>query len=589
MDHLPLPVDKLAHPVLAVPYICNERFSYDDNGFLSYPRRRGVDIWQLCQDDRIDLDEWAPPFLQAWLWFGLLGETIGIGSRTHVLQRIANYLSFVESDQDGNRYVVTKDLQKSIELAAEKNQAPLFNEFHRSRFDACLAMASQVSTDILSTPSCRARLSKATAFTELPILYSVLLSVQILIVTLSKSRLLLFHAQPLSILASPDDYSPGTELVDILLKRSGWCPAQIPTLSRDIRVRYYLSYLHPYDSSEHESCSINECRLHVPTKAEMRPLHTSAECACSSVFIPDDEIIRIVEDGDIPLITFSESSVGQRRLGISRYSHDQNKADYLPLFVAVTHVRHVGLGNTNTHSLPYCQLSSLQMIANDLISISDSPTPFWIDTACLPLRRDTKKLALRKIHKVYQSASKVIILDPSLFQCSVGSAQDALFRIRYSQWKSRLWTLQEGVLANELFVRFRNQTYKLEELIQHFEKSPHPKLLTASATLQTIDNERLGSALAAFDQDIKTVVKTGALDGVDPHRIRTILRLGYLASPLYRYFREDWETENCILVVRALSNVYLSFTVEQTGELSALASAMERVNRMSETKISQGL
>ena len=115
MDHLPLPVDKLAHSVLIVPYICNERFSYDDNGFLSYPRRCGVDIWQLCQDDRSDLDEWAP-FLQAWLWFGLLGETISIGSRTHVPQRIANYLSFVESDQDATRFVVTKHLQKFIEL-----------------------------------------------------------------------------------------------------------------------------------------------------------------------------------------------------------------------------------------------------------------------------------------------------------------------------------------------------------------------------------------------------------------------------------------------------------------------------------------
>jgi hypothetical protein len=587
MDHLPLPVDKLAHSVLTVPYICNERFSYDDNGFLSYPRRCGLDIWQLCQNDQIDLDEWAP-FLQAWLWFGLLGETISIGSRTHVPQRIANYLSFVEWNQDATCFVVTKDLQKSIELAAEKNQAPLFNEFHRNRFDTCLAAASQASTDILSTPSCRARLAKATAFTELPVFYSVLLSVQILIETLSKSRVLLFHAQPLSILASPDDHRPSTELVDILLKQSGWCPAQIPMLSKDIRVRYYLSYLHPYNSNEHQSCSKDECRRHVLEEAEMRPLHTSAGCECSSVFIPDDDIIRIAEDGDIPLITFSESSDGQRRLGISRYSHGQSKADPLPLFVAVTHVRQIGLGNTKSHSLPYCQLSSLQMIANELLSISDCPTPFWIDTACLPLRRDMKKQALRKIHRVYQSASKAIILDPSLFQSSVGSAQDALFRIRYSQWKGRLWTLQEGVLANELFVRFRNRTYNLEDLIQQYEKSSQ-MLLVVSSILQGIDNERLNSALAAFDQDIKTVVKARALD-VDQHRIRTILRLGYLASPLYRYFREDWETEGCILVVRALLNVYpSSFVVEEAAELSALASAIERVNRMSEIKIKQGL
>jgi hypothetical protein len=590
MDHLPLPVDKLAHPMLKIPYVCNERFSYDDNGFLTYPDRCGVDIWQLCEHDQIDSDDWAP-FLQAWLWFGLLGETIGIGSRTHIPQRITSSASFIEPDEDGKRFLVTKDLRKFIEAASVKNRTPIFNAFHRERFDACLAATTGVLKQILSSRSCSTRLAKANRFIDLSALYSVLLSVQILVETLYASRILLFPSQPLSIIPSPVDLRPGSELVDILLKDSGWCPSHIRTLSRDVTVRYYLSYLCPFGSAEHGKCSKDGCRRIISEEMQIQPFHTSIGCACSSISIPESEVVQIAEEGDIPLLTFSELFQGQRRLEITRYSKNQNTSDQSQPFVAISHVRQIGLGNQKTHSLPYCQLSSLQMIANELLGAYSKPTPFWIDTACLPLRRDLKKRALRNIHRVYQSATKVIILDPSLFQFCVGCSQDALFRIRYSPWKSRLWTLQEGVLAKELHVKFQNRTFRLNELVEQYEKSA-PHLLTVSSTLQDIDNDRLNFILASFDKDIKMVIADGNLE-VDQHRIRTILRLGYLASPLYRYFCEDWERENSIHVIHALLQVYSSHITVRNSEklvteLDALGSAMERVRQMSEIQITEG-
>lgn len=584
MDHLPLPVDKLAHPTLAVPYVCNDRFSYDDKGFLTYPYRCGVDIWQLCEDDQVGSDRWAP-FLQAWLWFGLLGETIGIGSRTHVPQRITSFASFVETSHDGTRFVVTKDLQKSIQAACAKNQAPLFNEFHRARFDACLAETIRVLKEILSTCSCRSRIAESNRFSDLPMLYAVLLSVQILAETLYASRPLLFPSQPLSILQPLDDLRPGSELVDVLLEGSGWCPFEILKLTRDVRVRYYLSYLSPFDVREHGQCSKDECRRSTPDEAYIHPFHSSVDCACSSVSIPDTEIAHIAEDGDTPLLTFSEASEGQRRLEITRFLMNQNASDQSPQFVAVSHVRHIGLGNREAHSLPYCQLSSLQMIANELLGAAANPALFWIDTICLPLKYKVRKRTLRKIHRVYQSAAKVIILDPSLFRRSVGSVQEAIFRIRYSAWKRRLWTLQEGVVAKELYVKFRNRTFRLDELIGQYEQSSQP-LLSPRRPLRWINNDWLKSALDSFDHDIKTVPEDANLK-TDKHKLRTMLRLGYLASPLFRYFCEDWEIEGSSYVVQALSHVYSSSSlignnIDLTREFNTVDLAIERVQRILE-------
>src|SRR5438046_415828 len=109
MDHLPLPIDDLAHLPVEVPFLCNERFTYDDLGFLTYPRRAGVDIEQL-RGEKLDLLALhnAAPFLQTWLWFGLLGETLQIGSRETRQQKITNMKSFTSYDREGRLIVSTK-------------------------------------------------------------------------------------------------------------------------------------------------------------------------------------------------------------------------------------------------------------------------------------------------------------------------------------------------------------------------------------------------------------------------------------------------------------------------------------------------
>jgi hypothetical protein len=81
MDHLPNFGD--CETLLEMPYLCPDNYVHDQGGFDSYPERAG-----LCYEDLLtrtwisepSLQDGAP-FLQAWLYFGLLHEvfqSIGI-------------------------------------------------------------------------------------------------------------------------------------------------------------------------------------------------------------------------------------------------------------------------------------------------------------------------------------------------------------------------------------------------------------------------------------------------------------------------------------------------------------------------------
>ena len=570
MDHLSLPVDELAHAPLEVPYVCNEIFTYDFRGFHTYPSRVGVDVSRFYsipgREVNTDWNEWAP-FLQAWLWFGLLAESFGLESdsvsRTDASdhQRFATFAPFLKTKSDGSQVVTTKDLYSyAFEAMSKTKKLPIFGTV-----DSCVSMLNSSMAGIISTSSWQKQLARSRKEERaLPVVYRVLLSVQILAETLIATRNTLHQAQ-ISVPSKKgthDQLQLGSDLVDILLEEAGWCKFLLAKLPRQLRVRYFLSYIIPFDAREHISCSRAMCKARPPELPipYFEPVHTSKDCACSSVSIAGADIEPILQKGDIPVLTFAEISRGERRLEItSAQRHDAQRPQ--SHFVAISHVRHTGLGNLGKQALPYCQLASIQLIANDLshsnitIPTNSLPTPFWIDTLCLPIQRSSRFNALRHVREVYRCATKVVVLDPSLYQRSVASFEDCIIRIRYSAWKQRLWTLQEGILARELYIKFRNRSYQLDEIIKGYEQSePISKFFFQIDPAGIGNNSWLESALDDFDNDIKTArEQDGAFDW---YKLQKMLRLGYLALDRYRYFCEEDETEDSIVIVELLERMY---------------------------------
>lgn len=89
-----------------------------------------------------------------------------------------------------------------------------------------------------------------------------------------------------------------------------------------------------------------------------------------------------------------------------------------------------------------------------------------MDTLCVPVKDDeARKQAIRKMRNIYERVDRVLVLD-SWTQALPRSADiiEKACRLYLSNWQSRLWTLQEGVLAHDLFIQFKDGPQSLESM-----------------------------------------------------------------------------------------------------------------------------
>lgn len=135
------------------------------------------------------------------------------------------------------------------------------------------------------------------------------------------------------------------------------------------------------------------------------------------------------------------------------------------------------MGNQHANALNSCELIRLRTLVealgrqedslNDPLSKSpDGETPLiWIDTLCCPVgSSEAKKMALKKIRHVYQYARHVLVLDASLetYKAREMELVEQMARIFTSGWLRRLWTLQEGALAESLYFQFADCAVSLD-------------------------------------------------------------------------------------------------------------------------------
>jgi hypothetical protein len=152
-----------------------------------------------------------------------------------------------------------------------------------------------------------------------------------------------------------------------------------------------------------------------------------------------------------------------------------------------------GKGNPKRNALPECQLKSIQDKVEALYAAprADPPTTvplfgpwtrhgprdphrqprgFWMDTLCIPVGESEaqvrcKRKAIGQMRKIYEDADRVLVLDDRIQQLSVSSPFcDRAISLIVSNWQSRIWTLQEGVMAQQLFIQFSDGVFTLIEL-----------------------------------------------------------------------------------------------------------------------------
>jgi hypothetical protein len=470
MDHLPLP-SGATYPRFEIP--C-EKPTYYGSPFLDFPTRVGWDLTRLLRGDFSErsLKE-TTAMLQNWIFFGLLSEFSGGDLRPDDFIRWSDDQKLITTEKLVPRLTEWKSTLLTRELSARESWL--------KNIEACLDMASTVVRSLGKFPSI--------------ISGELLLSFMALGSSLSYVRkwmILPRHPDSFGVEDGAYVLSWGTSLTLVSrLFNSGWCPTDIARVHSmfDILGMYEASFLRqPQGAVLHTSCTREVC---VEDSIDELEYHKIYDELNSGTFEgPDSKKVKaILEAGSFPLVRLSSSTESPIVQGVVAYHPG------LP-YTAISYVWSHGLGNPSANALTTSQLKELQAylsalnlkngsnVASVTGGYDKNDVYIWIDTLCVPLDKEVRKIALRMINAAYTQASSVLVLDTSLkcISCKASYAELAL-RIYSSRWMQRLWTLAEGVLAQRLCFQFLDGTVTLDELAPALQVSSHQIFMSHLHTL----------------------------------------------------------------------------------------------------------
>ncbi|KAI0773201.1 hypothetical protein BD413DRAFT_492173 [Trametes elegans] len=245
--------------------------------------------------------------------------------------------------------------------------------------------------------------------------------------------------------------SLGTSAYFNELIAAGWCPF---TLGRSPIFLPHLAFLAtrvPHirsNAREHRDCTVQRCQLYTIDSDLYSPKHTTPDCTCAPLHPSRDSVYAILERGEIPVVALEGHRLVVRGASEGPY-------------VAMSHVWADGLGSVTEDGLPACQVQRIASLTGQLVSGGT----FWMDSLCVPQRRDLRKRAIILMAKTYREAHTVLVLDAGISACAPEMPPlERLIRIRMSGWMHRMWTLQEGMLARRLVFQMSQALVDLASL-----------------------------------------------------------------------------------------------------------------------------
>jgi hypothetical protein len=458
MNHLPRYKNSKL-PQIEVPYLCKE--PYDGLEFKDYPKRKGLELKITDLDGTVEKDE-ADAFLQTWLFFGVLSQTLQVPIRNE---------DFVTIDPDGTSVLTTVALPGYVQQSEDAlKRLSRSDQEGRIRSGAgCLQELHWFLGDYI-------RYGDAA-----PPRGVIWLSVNAL-----GSTLVHWLSDMCQVYVGGrfkfQGFSGGEVVLRANMLKEGWCLSEVERLLRKHSVNgvYFASTMdRHYPILDHSLCSRLFCQASIVDLATYNTKHVEDCCRCPFVGPSKQELDSHIQSGGIPVVLLpcEEDLATSSELTIA-------SARSTP-FVAISHVWRDGLGNTGQNTLPICQLRRLRSFAQGCLRNAGGQeegvvpsghkqghgeTALWIDTLCVPVDGITRKTAIGAMYEIYQEASRVLVLDRDLLLSTCRTTiEENLMRIENSHWMQRLWTFQEGALAQNLDFQFADGILNLPGIISQFE------------------------------------------------------------------------------------------------------------------------
>ena len=419
-----------------------------------------------------------------------------------------DYNDFIYKDKSGLSYVTTANLSKYYEIWKKRdftlNDSDKFATLERTT--PCMRKANTIVRGLcgrIDEPGVRA--SRQTKDVQTMSL-ELLLSLQLLGTALTVARSNLY-GRPVR---SEDMESfrlrwGHCATMQLRMIQMGWCASTVAAFaSKTPDVQTYVATLKaPRTQNDHSCCTARICLGDQVNEGTYISQHNDRACDCWSLSVQLDEVASIIVSGGIPLIVLPPNIRDRSSAEGSEEDVAYLKSTTNAKYVAISHVWKDGLGNPHKNALPTCQILRLREMVQALytdqgrarkdyqegiikfheaaneqqnaIEADDFPA-LWIDTLCVPVRRDAREVrqqALRGLRHVYRDADKVLILDQELqgilldqlsWKRPQNDRTQVMFRFAMSSWNSRLWTLEEGRLATDLYLVLKDGIIRAKDL-----------------------------------------------------------------------------------------------------------------------------
>jgi len=269
-------------------------------------------------------------------------------------------------------------------------------------------------------------------------------------------------------------FSPGSPLslrsylpwLKVRMKSDGWCPY---TLWRLYEVSDIDEWALGYSlgtrrtNQDHSCCTETECLSNAMSEDD-EPKHTETNCSCPILHAPEDQMVRVIEEGDIPILQIKKTPDGALTFKTYKLSGGCK-------YIALSHVWADGLGCAKSNSITTCQLDR---ILDRLLKLDErehcGELCVWIDTLCIPVSHEFQSLResqIVRMREIYKGAFCVLALDPDFLKMSDDPGITEIgMRLYMSAWCSRLWTYQEGCHARKVFLMSKDGLVDVDRAIK---------------------------------------------------------------------------------------------------------------------------
>ncbi|EPS37778.1 hypothetical protein H072_8462 [Dactylellina haptotyla CBS 200.50] len=466
---IPIPTFKPYPHKTEVPCLCT--YDYDGGDFATYPERKGFDKYQLLVGNFGEHPkDKTVAFLQSWLFFGLFSD---------VRKQKLSISEVTTTNPDGQLIIDSNKIPPLIEKWIHSISAR-----HTDRPEAILSEAQAV-IEYLCPPlvawqtkyGAKGKTPREIAETiTSPVPPAIACSIALLAVGLETALTQQFPMQPYVRFSRPasDVYGIPSLVIQRFLA-AGWCISDVARLSRTYStptLYFASSFRRELPSPDfHEHCDLFACSASQVDDTTYVTKHVDGTCGCDHMFSALDDVRGILDGGFIPATIVQGDIAAGGKAWLEAVPFEKCKA------VALSHVWSDGLGNVSANSIPECQVRRLKGLVDKLYgepekgSLSklfkrnkqSKPVGMWLDTLCIPLEKEYRKLAIKRMVDTYAKSDKVLMIDAEFTQISMADIppRELLVRISGSNWMRRMWTLQEAALNVEnLYVQFADGVFE---------------------------------------------------------------------------------------------------------------------------------